>query len=90
MSSPTGIRRPAGIPQALPVAVAITRAADGKVLYANDRLAAGRPGTLGQAARLGLDRDPFLFETSVPGIFAVGDVRHGPGKRVAAAGLTAA
>jgi PAS domain S-box-containing protein len=40
MSSPTGIRRPAGIPEALPVAVAITRAADGKVLYANDRLAA--------------------------------------------------
>ncbi len=32
-----------------------------------------------------LDRDPFLFETSVPGIFAVGDVRHGSGKRVAAA-----
>jgi thioredoxin reductase (NADPH) len=32
-----------------------------------------------------LDRDPFLFETSVPGIFAAGDVRHGSGKRVAAA-----
>jgi thioredoxin reductase (NADPH) len=32
-----------------------------------------------------LDRDPFLFETSVPGIFAVGDVRAGSGKRVAAA-----
>jgi thioredoxin reductase (NADPH) len=31
------------------------------------------------------DRDPFLFETSVPGIFAVGDARHGSGKRVAAA-----
>ncbi len=31
------------------------------------------------------DRDPFLFETSVPGIFAVGDVRAGSGKRVAAA-----
>jgi PAS domain S-box-containing protein len=40
MSSPTGIRRPAGIPEALPAAVAITRAADGTVLYANDRLAA--------------------------------------------------
>jgi PAS domain-containing protein len=32
-----------------------------------------------------LDRDPFLFETSVSGIFAVGDVRAGSGKRVAAA-----
>lgn len=31
------------------------------------------------------DRDPFLFETSVPGVFAVGDARHGSGKRVAAA-----
>jgi thioredoxin reductase (NADPH) len=30
-------------------------------------------------------RDPFLFETSVPGIFAAGDVRHGSGKRVASA-----
>ena len=32
-----------------------------------------------------LDRDPFLFETSVPGIFAVGDLRAGSNKRVAAA-----
>ncbi|MEJ7618347.1 MAG: FAD-dependent oxidoreductase [Pyrinomonadaceae bacterium] len=30
-----------------------------------------------------LDRDPFLLETSVPGIFAVGDVRKGSIKRVA-------
>ena len=30
-----------------------------------------------------LDRDPFLLESSVPGIFAVGDVRHGSVKRVA-------
>ena len=29
------------------------------------------------------DRDPFLLETSVPGVFAVGDVRHGSVKRVA-------
>ena len=32
-----------------------------------------------------LDRDPYLLETSVPGIFAAGDVRFGPVKRVAAA-----
>jgi thioredoxin reductase (NADPH) len=30
-----------------------------------------------------LDRDPSLLETSVPGIFVVGDVRHGSVKRVA-------
>jgi thioredoxin reductase (NADPH) len=32
-----------------------------------------------------LDRDPYLLETSVPGIFACGDVRFAPVKRVAAA-----
>jgi thioredoxin reductase (NADPH) len=32
-----------------------------------------------------LDRDPYLLETSVPGIFAAGDVRFSPVKRVAAA-----
>jgi thioredoxin reductase (NADPH) len=32
-----------------------------------------------------VDRDPFLFETSVPGVFAAGDSRHGSGKRVASA-----
>lgn len=32
-----------------------------------------------------LDRDPFLLETNVPGIFAAGDVRHTSTKRVAAA-----
>jgi thioredoxin reductase (NADPH) len=31
------------------------------------------------------DRDPYLLETSVPGIFACGDVRLGPVKRVASA-----
>ena len=32
-----------------------------------------------------LDRDPYLLETSVPGVFACGDVRSGPVKRVASA-----
>lgn len=32
-----------------------------------------------------LERDPFLFETSVPGVFAAGDVRAGANRRVAAA-----
>jgi thioredoxin reductase (NADPH) len=30
-----------------------------------------------------LERSPMMFETSVPGVFAVGDVRHGSVKRVA-------
>ena len=32
-----------------------------------------------------LKRDPYLLETSVPGIFAAGDVRHGSVRRVASA-----
>jgi thioredoxin reductase (NADPH) len=32
-----------------------------------------------------LERDPFLLETSTPGIFAAGDVRHGVIRRVASA-----
>ena len=35
--------------------------------------------------RWSLDRDPFPMETSVPGIFAAGDVRHQSIKRVASA-----
>jgi thioredoxin reductase (NADPH) len=31
------------------------------------------------------DRDPFLLETSVPGVFVAGDVRHGSVKRAASA-----
>jgi len=30
-----------------------------------------------------LEREPFALETSIPGIFAAGDVRHGSVKRVA-------
>ena len=37
-----------------------------------------------QAGSWPLARDPFLLETSVPGVFAAGDVRHGSVKRVAA------
>jgi thioredoxin reductase (NADPH) len=32
-----------------------------------------------------LDRDPYYLETSVPGMFAAGDVRHGSVKRCASA-----
>ena len=37
------------------------------------------------AGRWDIERDPYLLETSVPGVFACGDVRLGPAKRVAAA-----
>jgi len=37
------------------------------------------------AERWELDRDPYLLETSVPGVFACGDVRFSQVKRVAAA-----
>jgi thioredoxin reductase (NADPH) len=49
---------------------------NGYVLTGSDMHAAGR---------WTLDRDPYLLETSVPGIFACGDVRLAPVKRVAAA-----
>jgi thioredoxin reductase (NADPH) len=32
-----------------------------------------------------LERPPRLMESSIPGVFAVGDVRHGSVKRVASA-----
>ena len=49
------------------------------------RLRAHRAPTCAPPSRWTLDRDPYLLETSVPGIFACGDVRFGPVKRVAAA-----
>jgi len=42
-----------------------------------------------EAAFWTLDRDPGLLETNVPGIFVVGDVRHGSVKRVAPASAKA-
>ena len=40
---------------------------------------------VGGDSKWDLDRDRYLLETSVPGIFACGDVRSGPVKRVASA-----
>ncbi len=42
-------------------------------------------GGSGSTSREDGGRQPLLFETSMPGVFAAGDVRHGSAKRVAAA-----
>jgi thioredoxin reductase (NADPH) len=49
----------------------------GFILTGSDVRAAGR--------RWELDRDPLMFETSVPGVFAAGDVRANANRRIAAA-----
>jgi thioredoxin reductase (NADPH) len=41
--------------------------------------------TAGMAHRWPLERPPLLLETSMPGVFAAGDVRHQPAKRVTTA-----
>jgi thioredoxin reductase (NADPH) len=40
---------------------------------------------ISQRAAPRFNRSPFLLETSMPGVFAAGDVRHGSVKRVASA-----
>ena len=40
---------------------------------------------LGEGSGWPLERSPYLLETSMPGVFAAGDVRHGAVKRVASA-----
>ncbi len=50
----------------------------GFILAGPDLKAAGIPPAI-------KDRDPYLLETSVPGIFVAGDVRHGSIKRCASA-----
>jgi thioredoxin reductase (NADPH) len=58
----------------------VMRDPQGFVLTGRDVMSEGRPPAGWTAAR-----DPYLFETNVPGIFCAGDARHGSGKRVAAA-----
>jgi thioredoxin reductase (NADPH) len=54
----------------------IARDGDGFVLTGEDVASDGR---------WPLERQPFSLETSMPGVFAAGDVRHGAVKRVASA-----
>jgi thioredoxin reductase (NADPH) len=58
----------------------IERDANGFILTGPDLIYDGNKQPRGWI----LDRQPFLLETNIPGIFAAGDVRHGSMKRVAA------
>jgi thioredoxin reductase (NADPH) len=60
---------------------------DGRVARDEKGFILAGPGivTKGLTRDWPLDRDPYLMETSVPGVFAAGDVRLGSGKRVATA-----
>jgi thioredoxin reductase (NADPH) len=58
----------------------VERDAAGFVLTGSGLTAAGKP-----PAGWGLDREPLLLESSMPGVFAAGDVRYRSVKRIASA-----
>ena len=68
------------VPHADMVADLVERSAEGFILTGPDLIRNG-----GRPKSWKPKRDPFLLETSVPGIFAAGDVRHGVIRRVASA-----
>ncbi len=68
------------VPHSDIVAGIVERTDAGFILTGPDLMRGGR-----RPKNWKLQRDPFLLETSVPGIFAAGDVRHGVIRRVASA-----
>jgi thioredoxin reductase (NADPH) len=67
-------------PQSKPVANLVQRNEKGYIFTGTDLMLDNKP-----PQGWSLERPPFLFETSVPGIFAAGDVRYGTSHRVASA-----
>jgi thioredoxin reductase (NADPH) len=67
-------------PQSDLVKALVTRDEKGYVLTGPDLIVDGK-----RPPAWPLDRDPFMFETSVPGLFAAGDVRFGTIHRVVSA-----
>jgi thioredoxin reductase (NADPH) len=68
------------VPHADIVANVVERSEAGFIFTGSDLIHSGR-----RPKNWKPKRDPFLMETSVPGIFAAGDVRHGVVRRVASA-----
>ena len=68
------------VPHSAFIADLVATSEKGFILTGGDILQDGK-----RPASWTVDRDPHLLETSVPGIFAAGDVRHGVVRRVASA-----
>jgi thioredoxin reductase (NADPH) len=68
------------VPHTEMVASVVERNRAGFIITGQDLMAGGKP-----PRGWPVKRDPFLLETSVPGIFAAGDVRQGAVRRVASA-----
>jgi len=70
-----------GVPQTQwAAAVGVERDSAGYLITGPDLLRGGQ-----RPANWPLDRDPYFLETSIPGVFAAGDVRGGAVRRVASA-----
>lgn len=68
-------------------AIPLTNWLDGRILRDEKGFVLTGPDAIGgkHPKTWVLDRDPFLLETNIAGVFAAGDVRHGSAKRVATA-----